>query len=72
MSKTIRSTDYEAVLAKEFEILLDTDQGRGPVIGLKVNPYDGKSFIMPITYPAAKAMAMDILKTLLFAAPELF
>ncbi|OBK80346.1 hypothetical protein [Mycobacterium sp. 1165178.9] len=72
MSKTIHSTHYKTVVAKEFEILVDTDEDRGPVIGLKVNPHNGRSFIMPITFPAAKAVAMDILKTLLFAAPELF
>jgi hypothetical protein len=42
------------------------------VIGLKINPIDAPPFIAPLTFPAAKDMAMKILKTLLFAAPELF
>jgi hypothetical protein len=72
LKKTIRSEDFAAVVAKEFDILVDTDKARGPVIGLKVNPVDGPPFIMPITFKAAKDMAINILKTLLFVAPELF
>jgi hypothetical protein len=72
LNKTIRSDDYAAVIADHFEILVDTDKRRGPVIGLKVDPVDGKPFIVPMTYKAAKDVAMNIAKVLMFAAPELF
>jgi hypothetical protein len=72
MSKTIVSTDYETVVADSFEILVDTDKQRGPVIGLKIDPVDAKPFIVPIRFGAAKELAILITKTLLFAAPEMF
>jgi hypothetical protein len=71
MNKTIRSTDYETVVADGFEILLDSDKRRGPVVGLKIDPVDGAPFIVPIKFEAAKELAILITKTLLFAAPEL-
>ena len=70
--KTIHSEDFTAVIAESFEVLVDTDKRRGQVIGLKVDPVDGKPFIMPIQFRAAKSMAYKILQTLLFTAPELF
>lgn len=72
MSKTIRSQDFAAVIADEFEVLVDTDKHRGQVIGLKVTPTDAEPFIMPIAFSTAKELSMMIFKTLLFAAPELF
>jgi hypothetical protein len=72
MKKTIRSTDHKAVIADSFEVLVDTDKARGPVIGLKVDPMDDAPFIIPIEFKAAKELALTIFKTLLFAAPELF
>lgn len=71
MNKTIRSQDFATVVAEDIEVLVDTDKRRGQVIGLKVNPVAAEPFIMPIAFPTAKALAMTILKTLLFAAPEL-
>lgn len=72
MSKTIHSQDFAAVIADDFEVLVDTDKRRGQVIGLKVNPADAAPFIMPIDFSAAKELALLIFKTLLFVAPELF
>jgi hypothetical protein len=72
MNKTIVSTDYKTVVADSFEILLDNDKRRGPVVGLKIDPVDGKPFIVAIRFAAAKELALLITKTLLFAAPELF
>ncbi|TAM63546.1 hypothetical protein [Mycobacterium sp.] len=72
MNKTIHGADYAAVIADSFEILLDDDKDRGPVIGLRVDPVDAPAFIIPMTYQAAKDVALNIGKALLFAAPELF
>ncbi|ETB29473.1 hypothetical protein [Mycobacterium avium] len=72
MKKTIRSTDYAAVVADSFEVLVDNDKRRGQVIGLKIDPVDGPAFICPMTYPAAKAVAANIVKVLVCTAPELF
>ncbi len=72
MKKTIRSEDFTAVIADSFETLVDTNKRRGALIGLKVNPVKGEPFIMPIEFKAAKGVAMNILRTLLFATPELF
>jgi hypothetical protein len=71
--KTISSTDYKAVFAESFDILIDPAPRypAKPVIGLKVDAEEG-SFIMPIEYGAAKAVADCILRTLLSVAPELF
>jgi hypothetical protein len=68
----VHSSEFAAVIADELEILIDTDEGRGPVIGLKVSPVDAPPFIMPLTFPCAKELALSIFKTLLFADPELF
>lgn len=67
---TIRSTDYAAVVADSFEILVDDSKERGPVVGLKIDPVDGPAFIVPMTYQAAKDIALNIGKVLMFAAPE--
>lgn len=72
MKNTIRSADYAAVVATSFEVLLDDNKERGQVIGFKVDPVDGEAFIMPMTFQAAKELALNIGKVLLFAAPELF
>ena len=37
---------------------------------MKVNPVKGEPFIMPIEFKIAKAVAMNILKVLLVAAPS--
>lgn len=68
---TIRSEDYAAVVADSFEVLVDDNKQRGPVIGLKIDPVDAEPFIIPMTYIAAKHVAMNIAKVLMFAAPEL-
>lgn len=67
----IRSTDYAAVVADSFEILVDDNKERGQVIGLMIDPVDGPAFICPMTYPAAKAVAANIVKVLVCTAPEL-
>jgi hypothetical protein len=72
LNKTINSTDYDTVIADSFEVLIDADKRRGPVIGLKIDPVDGKPFIVPIRFKAAKELPVTITKTLLFAAPEMF
>lgn len=72
MKNTIRSEDYAAVIADSFEVLIDADQRRGPVVGLKIDPIDGPAFICPMTYQAAKELALNIGKVLMFNAPELF
>lgn len=58
MNKTIRAQDFAAVIAEDIEILVDDNKRRGQVIGLKVNPVDAESFIMPIAFPTAKALAI--------------
>ncbi|OBH43372.1 hypothetical protein [Mycobacterium mantenii] len=69
---TIRSEDYAAVIADSFEVLVDDSKQRGPVIGLKIDPVDAEPFIIPMTFKAAKDVAMQIAKVLMFTAPELF
>ena len=70
----ITSTDYKEVIANTFEVLVDPKPRypAKPAIGLKVDPVNGDSFIMPIAYETAMDLAMMITKTLLFEAPELF
>jgi hypothetical protein len=70
----IDSTDYKEVIADSFEVLVDPKPKypAKPAIGLKVNPANCESFIMPIEFQTAMDLAMMITKTLLFAAPELF
>ncbi len=72
--KTIQSSDYASVIAESFDVLVDPKPRfpAKPVIGLKVDPYEGSPFIMPIEYKASKELAMTILETLLAVAPELF
>lgn len=71
-NSTVYGKDHETVIADSFDILVDTDKRRGPVIGIKVDPRDGEPFIMPVAYTSAKALSEMILATLLDAAPELF
>lgn len=75
-TNTIKSDDYPAVLAESFDVLVDPRPRfpAKPVIGLMVHPFegDGQTFIMPMEYGAAKAVADCILQTLLSVAPELF
>ncbi|ASW84798.1 hypothetical protein [Mycobacterium intracellulare] len=70
MHNTIRSTDYAAIVADSFEILVDDNKERRPVIGLKIDPRDRPAFIVPMTYQAAKDIALNIGKVLMFVAPE--
>jgi hypothetical protein len=75
MTKTrIISTDYKEVIADSFELLVDPKPAypAKPAIGLKVDPIEGESFIMPIEFQTALDLAVLITKTLLFNAPELF
>ena len=76
MKQTIRSTDYKAVYAESFDVLVDPKPRypAKPVIALKVDPFggDGETFIMPIEFKAAKEIASTILEVLMSAAPELF
>lgn len=72
MHNTIHGSDYAAVVADSFEVLIDDNEERGPVIGLKVDLVDAPAFIIPMTYQAAKDVALNIGKALLCAAPELF
>jgi hypothetical protein len=75
-TKTIQGNDYPAVFVESFDVLVDPKPRfpAKPVIGLMVHPFegDGQTFIMPIEFNAAKAVADCILRTLLSAAPELF
>jgi enhancing lycopene biosynthesis protein 2 len=68
----IRSNHYKSVVPDFLEVLVDSNRRRGPVIGLKVDPVKAESFIMPVTYGAAKSLADSILRTLHAAAPEMF
>lgn len=70
MNKTIYSTDYRTVIAETFEVLVDDNKERGQVIGLLVEPVDGEPFILPVSFPAAKEIAMNIAKVLMFTAPD--
>jgi hypothetical protein len=71
--KTIKSSAYPTVIAESFDVLVDPKPRypAKPVIGLKVDA-EGGSFIMPMEYNAAKAVADCILRTLLSVAPEIF
>jgi hypothetical protein len=73
MNKMIQSSDYASVVAESFDVLVDPNPPAGvpPVIGLKVDPYEGQSFIMPIRYEAAADIAQCILQTLSHVAPHL-
>lgn len=70
----ITSTDFKEVVAAGFEVLIDAKPKypAKPAIGLKVDPVNGESFIMPINFGAALDLAMLITQTLLAEAPELF
>jgi hypothetical protein len=70
----IKSTDYQCILAEEFEVLVDPkpQSGHAPVIGLMITPVNGDPFIIPMTYDAAKAVSDCTLKTLRREAPQLF
>jgi hypothetical protein len=72
--KTIYSNDHENIVAESFDVLIDPRprNGQPPVIGLMVDPYEGKSFILPMPYHTAKEVAETIFRVLLQAAPELF
>ena len=72
MPSVIRSRNYKTVTPDYLEVLIDDNKQRGPVIGSKVDPATGKSFIMPRNYEAANAIAECMLHTLFAAAPEMF
>lgn len=74
MKKRVKSTDYKQVVADSFEVLIDPGPKypAKPAIGLKIDPIDGKPFIVPIEFQSAMDLAMMIMKTLLFHAPHLF
>ncbi|RFZ65616.1 hypothetical protein DE4576_03385 [Mycobacterium marinum] len=55
-------------ISESFDFLVDAKQ---KLIGLQVEPKDGEKFILPMAYETAEAVAMNILKLLLFYAPKL-
>jgi hypothetical protein len=75
MKTAIKSSDYPAVLAESFDVLVDRKPRfpAKPAIGLMVHPFDGdgESFIMPLEFRAARDLALTILHTLMAEAPEL-
>jgi hypothetical protein len=73
MLNIIKSTDYDSVIADEFEVLVDPSPASGapPAIGLMVTPVDGAPFIMPIDFETAAEISGMILRTLSTVAPHL-
>jgi hypothetical protein len=73
MNKMIQSSDYRSVIAESFDVLVDPNPPAGmpPVIGLKVDAYDGEPFIVPMRYEAAADIAQCIMQTLSRVAPHL-
>jgi hypothetical protein len=51
-----------------FDFLVDS---RLRLIGLEVEPQDGTSFVLPMSYETAEQVGMNLLKMLLFHAPEM-
>lgn len=72
MTAVIHSKDFASVIAEQFEVLIDTDKSRGPVLAIKVDPLAAPAFIMPMDYSTAKALAKSIFRALYRYAPELF
>jgi hypothetical protein len=70
----ITSTDFKQVIADGFEVLVDAKPKypAKPAIGLKVDPVNGESFIMPIEFKTARDLVALITQVLLAEAPELF
>jgi hypothetical protein len=70
----ITSTDFKQVIADSFEVLVDAKPKypAKPAIGLKVDPVNGESFIMPVEFKTARDLVALITQVLLAEAPELF
>lgn len=62
-------THIPAVVAESFDFLVDAKMR---LIGLEVEPKNADdTFILPMSYETAEKMAFNILKILLFHAPEM-
>jgi hypothetical protein len=62
------SNEIGAIVADSFDFLVDSKKR---LIGLEVEPQDGDPFILPMSYETTEQVAMNILKMLLFHAPEM-
>jgi hypothetical protein len=68
--QTIKSSNYKTVLAKNFDVLVDTAPN-DPVMALMVEPVSGKKFILPMDLKSARDMAVMMLDTLMKVSPLL-
>jgi thymidylate synthase ThyX len=66
--KNKKTGDIAAIVAESFDFLVDAKKR---LIGLEVEPKDGARFVLPMSYETAEQVAMNLLKMLLFHAPEM-
>lgn len=66
---TAKTGEIAAIVAESFDFLVDAKKR---LIGLEVEPKDGDApFVLPMSYETAEHVGMNLLKMLLFHAPEM-